>query len=409
MIPQTDPNAEITTPGPGREHRAEGAEDFFSPDEIHRAESYRKKRLVFHVNRLILKITFLIFIVFSGAGLFLERLSDRLTRGRYFSKLFVLTGGILVCYWLISFPLDLQRFRLDRSVDLTPLAFSEWIWILGKSRVVFLLLFLAIIGVVYRCILWNQRKWWIPAGVVISLAVFMIMFLAPVIIDPLFARFQPLDNPEIEKRINRLLNQEQRIERPVILVTDSHRRTARANAYFTGLGKTRRVVLYDTLLDYFPAGEVESVLAHELGHFRAHHTWKGGLIVSLGVFFLVFLLSRVLLRARTIPRLGITNTWDAAGIPVLLLATVAALVLTLPLRNCISRHFEREADRFALSLTKNPQDFITAQRRLALRNLSDPFPHPLVAALLSSHPPAGERIRMALEWEQKEIDGGPGN
>ena len=391
-----EPSPSVSAPLTVAGEAGGGVSSLFPAEEIGRAKQYQKKRLAVTVNRILLDIVFLSFILFSGAALFFEGLSGRLARGRYFRKLLLFASAIVLLYWIVSFPLDLQRFRLERIYGLTPLTLEGWGWIVLKSRGITLPLFLFTIAVVYRFILWHQRAWWIPAGAAVSALMLVLTVAAPVVIYPFFGSFQPLDDPGLESRLVGML-EKSGLERPEILVVDSHRRTARANAYFTGLGNTERVILFDTLVNEFPTAEVESVLAHELGHYRKHHTFWGWLLAAAGVFALFYAVSRVLSRARRIPRLGITNEWDVAGIPLFLLLVVIVLTLTLPLRNLVSRSFERAADRFALALTGNPEAFISTQQRLVLRNLSDPRPHPLVEFIFYSHPPAEERINMARE------------
>ncbi|MDD5222908.1 MAG: M48 family metallopeptidase [bacterium] len=370
---------------------------FFTPEQVIRAKSYQRARLFLGLNRIFLEIAFLLFLVLSGVSLFFESIFHRLAGGRYFLKLIFFAAAAILVYFIISFPLDWQSFRVEQAFQLSHQNVSAWITDLLKSKLIFLVFFLITIVILYRFIIWDQDKWWIPAGIVVSALILFLIFLAPVILDPLFGNFDPLPSGSLKTRIE-LLTHKAGIDNPLILVEDSHRRTAKANAYFTGLGKTQRVVLYDNLIEQFFPEEVESVLAHELGHYKKHHTWKGGILAALLTFPLFYFLSLVLKFARRIPRLGIHNSWEVSGLPLMLLALVLVTLLSLPAQNWVSRTWEREADCYALELTRDADSFISSERRLALKNLSDPAPSPLIVNIFYTHPPVMERIRMAAEW-----------
>ena len=376
-----------------------GVFTYFTPQQVRLAKAYQHAQLFLGLNRIFLEITFLLFLVLSGISLFFESAFHRLAGGRYFLKLIFFATAIILVFSIISFPLDWKSFRVENAFQLSHQNFSAWMTELLKSKLIFLAVFLLTIVILYRLIIWNQDKWWIPAGIAVSALILFVIFLAPVILDPLFGKFDPLPSGPLKTRIE-LLAEKVGIENPLILVVDSHRRTAKANAYFTGLGKTQRVVLYDNLIEQLFPEEIESVLAHELGHYKKHHTWKGGILAALLTFPLFYFLSLVLKFARRIPRLGIHNSWEVSGLPLLLLALALVTLLSLPAQNWVSRNWEREADRYALELTRDPDAFISSERRLALKNLSDPTPSPVIANIFFTHPPVMERIKMAREWQK---------
>jgi len=394
-----NPTLTLNLQNPTASDNPPGVFSYFTPAQVRLAKSYQRARLFLGLNRILLEIAFLIFLVLSGVSLFFESVFHRLARGRYFLKLIFFATAIILVFSLISFPLDWQSFRVEQAFQLSHQSFSAWIADLLKFKLIFLIIFLITIVIIYRLIIWDQDKWWIPTGIVVSALILFFVFLAPLILDPLFGKFDPLPPGPLKSRIE-LLTAKAGIENPRILVVDSHRRTAKANAYFTGLGKTQRVVLYDNLIEQFFPEEVESVLAHELGHYKKHHTWKGGIIAALLTFPLFYFLFLTLKYACRIPRLGIRNDWEVSGLPLLLLALVLITFLSLPAQNWVSRSWEREADRYALELTLDPDAFISSERRLALKNLSDPTPSPLVVNIFYTHSPVMERIKMAQEWQK---------
>ena len=217
-----------------------------------------------------------------------------------------------------------------------------------------------------------------------SAAVGVLVLLWPVVVDPLFSRFRPVEE-EMAREVESVARAAG-MKVGAVYWSDASTRTAAANAYFTGLGPTKRIVLYDTLPRELPV--LLSVVAHELGHWRKGHVWKGlllGLFAS-GLFFLV------------VPRL-----FGLEGSPALP-ARVAALafaffLVSLPVSNVVSRGFERDADRFALELTRDPDAFIVLERALVVKNCADPAPGRVLHFLLHTHPSPAERILAAEEFE----------
>jgi STE24 endopeptidase len=233
---------------------------------------------------------------------------------------------------------------------------------------------------------WLPRSWPFVAAPAAAGLVLVVGFGAPVVLEPLFNRFAPLRDEELAERLRALAR---RAGVPVrgVLVADASRRTRKVNAYVSGLGATRRVVLFDTLLREAEPRHVALVVAHELGHRRARHVAKGTLLGMLGA-------------AATVPVLWalVAHPGDLRNAPLVLLV-VAALELTgLPVAAAVSRRWEREADRFSLDVTRDPEAFEAAQRELAKANLSDLEPPPAVYALLFTHPTPPERIAAGRAW-----------
>jgi STE24 endopeptidase len=185
-----------------------------------------------------------------------------------------------------------------------------------------------------------------------------------------------------------------------VLVADASRRTTALNAYVSGFGSTRRIVLYDTLLKQAPPAEVELVVAHELGHAKHQDVLTGTLLGALGGAAAVVGLWLLLSWSPLLRRAGVASAGDARVVPLLLaLAAVGGLLLT-PATNLVSRRIETRADVGSLDLTGDVPTFVESQKRLALSNLSDLDPGPVVYALLFTHPSTTERIALAREWQR---------
>jgi Zn-dependent protease with chaperone function len=232
------------------------------------------------------------------------------------------------------------------------------------------------------------RGWWaVPAGAALALAVLLLSFVAPVVLEPLFNRFRPLDDEALAGSL-RLLSQRAGVPVQEVLVADASRRTTKVNAYVSGIGRTRRVVVFDTLLEAADPAAVEVVVAHELGHRRDGHVAKFTLLAMAGAAGAVLVLWAVL---------G-TRVGDPRTLPEALLLLLALELAALAPGAWLSRRFERAADRCSLDLTEQPVAFARAHLELARRNLSDLEPPRVVYLLLFSHPTAPERLAAGRAW-----------
>lgn len=230
--------------------------------------------------------------------------------------------------------------------------------------------------------------WWpLPAAAALAAAVLLLTFVAPVVLEPLFNRFSPLADDVLAARLRALA---ERGGVPVrdVLVADASRRTTKLNAYVSGIGRTRRVVVFDTLLEALDERQLQLVVAHEIGHRRDRHVAKLTLLGMLGAAVAVAILWATL---------G-TRVASSRELPVVLLLLLGVQLLALPAGAAVSRRWERAADRSSLELTHDLDAFVRAHVELARRNLSDLAPPRLVYVLLFSHPTAPERLAFARAW-----------
>jgi STE24 endopeptidase len=243
------------------------------------------------------------------------------------------------------------------------------------------------------------RTWWIWSGVTAAGFVIVGSFLYPVVIEPAFNRFEPL---AVSRLRSDLLELAEKNGTPVqdVLVSDASRRTTGLNAYVSGFGSTRRIVLYDTLLDRLPDDQIESIVAHELGHVAADDVLTGTLIGALGAAAGTALLGWLLSMTPLLRRAGAHAPGDPRVLPLLLFLLTLGSLLATPAQNLVSRHIEARADLFALDLTRDPDAFISMQRRLAEANLSDPDPPAAWQWFFGSHPTAAQRVAFAHDWEK---------
>ena len=233
-----------------------------------------------------------------------------------------------------------------------------------------------------------------------ALLVLALGFAGPIVLEPLFNRFRPLGDPALAGEL-RALAENAGVPVRDVLVADASRRTRRENAYVSGLGGTRRIVLFDNLLDASEPRQIRLVVAHELGHRRAGHVERGTLLGMAGSAAVVLVLWGLLSWPALLEAIGAFGPGDPRVAPFLFLVVGVFEIIGLPLGAALSRRWEREADRSSLELTRDPEAFESAHRRLARANLADLEPPRAVYGLLFSHPTPPERIAAARAWARR--------
>ena len=301
-----------------------------------------------------------------------------------------------VAYALAMLPLRFYGgFRLEHRFGLSRLTLRGWCAWEAKQLAVSALLGVALIEGLYALLRNAPGRWplWATLGWVGVSVVLARIF--PTILLPLFYRTVPLQD---EPLVERLLALCRRSGLPALGVFrfDLSAESRKANAALAGLGRTRRVLLSDTLLSGFTPEEIEGVLAHELGHQRYRHITKMLLLSGLGSWAAFWLTDVV--GGRWVGSLGAQGLSDPAAFPALALWLSILGLISLPIQNAISRRFEWQADRFAVTLTNRPRAFADALRRLGALNLADPAPPRWVVWLFYDHPPLPQRIALADQW-----------
>ena len=298
---------------------------------------------------------------------------------------------------LASLPLAFYSgFVLERRYELSNESFPSWLMDQAKSLMVGFALSSAAAAVLYALIRRSPQGWWLPAGAVFALLIVGLAQIAPIVLLPLFYTVKPIDRDALRARLMALA------ERSGARVLGAYEwglgeKTRKANAALAGIGGTRRILVSDTMLAQYSDEEIEVVLAHEIAHHVHGDIWKGIAFESVLILAGFYLASKTL--ALLTPAFDLRGVDDVAGLPLLVLAAGAVSLATVPVAHALSRAFERRADRFALNLTRNPQAFISAMRRLGAQNLAEEHPSRIVQWLFYSHPPLLERIAAARAFE----------
>ena len=294
----------------------------------------------------------------------------------------------------LTFPLAVVRgWWLPRRFGLLHQSFLAWLLDRLKGAALGGLLALAALEIVYG-LLRVSAHWWLVASAVFAVAYVVIAMVVPVWILPLFYRLVPLADASLAAR---LLDLARRVRVPAVgvWVADQSRRSRTANAMLTGIGRTRRIVLFDTLVTQFTPAEIESVLAHELAH-HVHRDHARGLVVQSLLTLVTLGVADLVLRGGA-RWLGLGGPADPAGLPWLALVLLGLGLVAAPLTNGFSRWLERQADDFAVTTTGDAPAFIGAMERLAALNLAERRPHRLVEIMLYSHPSIDRRIARAFD------------
>ncbi|MDP9861720.1 MULTISPECIES: M48 family metallopeptidase [Streptosporangium] len=363
----------------------------FTPDQIARSEAF--DAVLSAPAYLSLGLTLVVagLLVATPLG---ARLLGRL-RGPWWLRVLLGVLALSAATQILRWPLGMWSETYLREFGLSTQHWPDWtadrLKNIGIQAGLSAIMVLAVVALARR-----YRRWWIPAAVGAFVLTVAASFTYPVLIEPVFNDFTPMPAGQLR---DDLLAMADRDGVPVedVLVADASRRTTALNAYVSGFGATRRIVVYDTLLRA-PADEVELVVAHELGHAKAgdvlYGTLVGGLGAACGACLLYLVTSWGPVRRRT----GIASVADprAAGLLVGLLSL--ATVLSGPAQNLVSRHIEARADAHALDLTRDPAVFVSMQKRLSVTNISDLSPDGVEYVLYVSHPTAPQRIAMARSW-----------
>ncbi|HET6988403.1 MAG TPA: M48 family metalloprotease [Kribbella sp.] len=356
----------------------------FTAAEIARQNAFRHELLPWSTTSWALAVLVPLAIGFSPLG---RRLYDAIRIRRWYVAVPLLVAGLGLLTSIITVPTDVMAERVTRKYGLSVQDWGLWTrdrvinWLLMSLALA--VLALVLIGLAKR---WRSG-WWLPAAIAAAVLVLGVSFAYPVLVEPRFNHFTSMPAGALRDDFMRLAAQDG-VPVKDVLVADASRRTTAVNAYVSGFGSTRRLVVYDTLLKDTPPAQVRLVVAHELGHAAENDVLHGTVIGVLGAAFAVTLL-RLLLGARMA---------DPRRTALLLALIVAGTTLAAPVQNLVSRKIEARADYHSLHLTNDPRDFVALQHDLAVTNISGLDPSRWRYWMFATHPTPPERIAMGRAW-----------
>jgi STE24 endopeptidase len=335
--------------------------------------------------------SFLLIFLFVLSGLSKSLLVDLLHYSVNSYILFLLFAGITgIVSGILFFPVNYYAdFYLEHKYNLSNQTFLAWIWEDMKGLLVSLVLGIPLLLFFYYTLNRFGGNWWLPFAIILFILSVVLARIVPILILPLFYKVTPLEDEDLKERI-KVLAVGAGIKVENVFKFNMSKNTKKANAAFTGIGKSKRILLGDTLLDNFTKDEIETVIAHELGHYKKKHIIKNIIIGTITSFATLFLIA--FCYDKSIGWFGFSLRTDIAVLPLLSLwAIVIGLVLT-PISNIISRKYEYEADEYSVNTTGKPDDFIKTLEKLNEQNLGDKDPHPFVEWFFYSHPSIIKRV-----------------
>jgi len=380
----------------GRGRQEGGGDGEFSAEEVARGRAlYRRVwPLAVGASAATLALTLVLGLTSAGAGLV----------GAFGHAWAARVAGAAVTLVLLPMLLELPfaaRGRVERDrFGLVTQGWGGWAVDRLRGLLISLPLALAAMFAVYA-LAGVTRWWWAWAALGAAAATLLLSFLAPLVFEPLFNRFTPMEAGPLRDALLALAARDG-VAVGDVLVADASRRTTALNAYVSGFGRTRRIVAYDTLLATAEPREVELVVAHELGHVVHRDVLRGTVLGAVGAGLGVCVLAAVVSWRPLLDAAGVARFADPRSAWLLAAAAAVGGALAGPFGRALSRRIERRADVHALDLTAAPAEFVAMQRRLTVANVADPYPPRLPHLLLSTHPAPAERIRQARTWRPRK-------
>jgi Zn-dependent protease with chaperone function len=363
------------------------------------ARRYNRVRRWLGMADAVIGFLLLVFLLVTGATAALRDWSYHLGRQHYFLAVFLYVLMFSLVMKVLSAPLDFYGYRIERQYNLSNQKLGPWLWDEVKGWLLGLGFGAIFVELIYAIIRIAPQRWWIIAWAVFVGLFLLIMQLAPVLLFPIFYKFEPLNNDALRDRLTRLGERAGTHVRGVYEWKLSEK-SKKANAALMGIGATRRIILADTLLQNYSDDEIEAVLAHELGHHVRRHILSGVLTQVAITFFGFWLTNQVLRYAlghEWFPSLD-PRLYDFANLPLIVLVATVLGFLLMPALNAISRRHEREADLYAWENIPEIGPFVTAMTKLADQNLSERTPSRFVEWFFESHPSIHKRIAAAEAW-----------
>jgi STE24 endopeptidase len=365
---------------------------------VNNAKKYNNIKLAIGIGEGIISFILMLLFVWLGYSLKLENFLSHYISNAYLlfiSFLFVIgiVGSIL------SFPISYYTgFYLEHKYNLSNQTFWKWILENLKGLLVSLVIGIPILLIFYFVINYFGLIWWLPFASIMFFISVVLSQIFPVLIFPFFYKVTPIEDENLRERITNLAKKA-KLKVENVFKFDMSKNTKKANAAFTGLGKTKRIILGDTLLSNYSIEEIETVIAHELGHYKKKHIVKNIFIGTASSFLTLFIIA--FLYQNSLSWFGFESIKQVSALPLLALWSMLIGIIQSPLGNILSRKFEYEADEYAVIETKNPLAFKNTLEKLTDQNLGDKDPHPFVEWFFYSHPSIKNRINALYRFAEK--------
>jgi len=364
------------------------------------AKRYNNIKLAVGISEGIASFILILLFVWLGYSLRLENyLSEFISSSYLLFICFILVVGFAGS--ILSFPVSYYSgFYLEHKFNLSNQTFGKWIWENFKGLLVSLVIGIPILFTFYFFLNYFGSIWWLPFAVIMFFISVVLSQIFPVLILPIFYKLTPIENEGLKEGITALAKNA-KINVENVFKFDMSKNTKKANAAFTGLGKTKRIILGDTLLDNFSDDEIETVIAHELGHYKKKHIVKNIIFGTVTSFLTLFIIAY--LYKNSLAWFDFTSITQIAALPMLALWSMLIGIIQTPLGNILSRKYEYQADEYAVNETEKSEIFIATLEKLNEQNLGDKEPHPFVEWFFYSHPSIRNRISAITSFKGNSI------
>jgi STE24 endopeptidase len=369
-----------------------------APPDSPEVRKYNRIRRWLGIVEFVLGLALLIVLLITGWTGWLRDLAYATAFQSYVLAVFLYVALLVLISKVLGLGLDYYSFRLEHRYQLSNQKLRAWAWDETKGFLVTIILAAALVELLYFIIRQFPQHWWVLAWLGFLGVIVLLAQLAPVVLFPIFYKFEPLKDEELKLRLIRLGERAGTRVRGVYKWHLSEK-SKKANAALTGLGNTRRIILADTLLDNYSPDEIEAVLAHELGHHVHKHILKG-IAIQAAVTFVGFWAANWALHY-SIDRWHIFETLsDFANLPLLVLTFALLSFLLMPALNAFSRFNERQADRYAFENIASVTPFVSSMNKLAEQNLAERIPTRWIEWWFHSHPAIARRVAAAERWQK---------
>jgi STE24 endopeptidase len=367
-------------------------EEVVEKDTLHKMNAYSNAKLRFTLFKYGFNTILFLTVLYSGLLPVYYNFTTSFT-GSWYPQALLFYGGLFLAQLVIGIPFDLYfNFHIERKFQFNTMNAGTWISDLGKSTAVSVVLGFVLLSGLLLFLYLLPGVWWILVWILFFAFSLVMQIIYPTIIAPLFNSFKPLENSSLQEKIDQMLL-ESGFTSGGVYEMDASKRSSHGNAYFTGLGKTKRIVLFDSLLANHDDNEIVAVLAHETGHFKLKHVLKKIVSTALISLILLFFASR-LIKLELLYNAFLFDTHEPfIGILLMFILIGPVSYLLTPLGSYLSRRHEYQADRFAHEITGTEKHLVSALKKLTVANLANIYPAPLFSWFYYSHPPLFQRIR----------------
>jgi len=367
-----------------------------APPDSPEVRKYNRIRRWLGIGDLVLALALLLVLLLTGWTGAIRDFAYSNSHQNYGFAVFLYVFSLILIARVLGLGMDYYGFRLEHRYKLSNQKLRSWLWDETKGFLLGVILGGLLAELLYFMIRQFPEHWWVLAWLGFLVVTVLLAQLAPVLLFPIFYKFEPLQNEELKARLIRLGERAGTRVRGVYKWQLSEK-SKKANAALTGLGNTRRIILADTLIDNYSADEIEAVLAHELGHHVYKHILKG-MAAQAVVTFVGFWAANWVLQYASDRWHIFEQLSDFANLPLIILTFVVLSFILMPAMNAFSRHNEREADRYAFENIATVEPFITSMNKLAQQNMAERTPSRWVEWWFHSHPAIARRVAAAEAW-----------